>query len=242
MWIHRSRTSLMPCWVVKRSIPSPFAVRPRSSIGPPAEGERAGLLRVPEDLVDLPDQVEQLLTLVGILRPLGVAGCLAGLPEELVQLRVLLGVLRLEVVRPQHPQVVLHQVGALLLDEEAPGPVVVGALRVPLLPGGILVLLLDGLDRLGLDACLRGIVDAARQVAVGVGHAAGPEQALDECSHGKPPSSPAPNIPTRTRATLMACGSAGVWLSAWPRPRPPGPRPGGAGGFRSPGAGGAWGP
>src|ERR687892_321333 len=120
MWIHRSRTSLMPCWVVKRSIPSPFAVRPRSSIGPPAEGERAGLLRVPEDLVDLPDQVEQL--------------------------RVLLGVLRLEVVRPQHPQVVLHQVGALLLDEEAPGPVVVGALRVPLLPGGILVLLLDGLD------------------------------------------------------------------------------------------------
>jgi hypothetical protein len=36
-----------------------------------------------------------------------------------VELRVRLEVLRLEVVGPQHPEMVLHQVGTLLLDDEA---------------------------------------------------------------------------------------------------------------------------
>ena len=47
-------------------------------------------------------------------------GRLGGLPEQLVQLGVLLEVLGLEVVGPQHPQVVLDQVGPLLLDEDGP--------------------------------------------------------------------------------------------------------------------------
>jgi hypothetical protein len=36
------------------------------------------------------------------------------------KLRVLLEVRRLEVVGPQHPQVVLDQLGALLLDDQRP--------------------------------------------------------------------------------------------------------------------------
>src|SRR5207245_4519800 len=59
------------------------------------------LLRVPEDLVDLPDQVEQLLSLIRIGGLLGVAGFLGGVPEQLMELRVRLDVLGLEVVGPQ---------------------------------------------------------------------------------------------------------------------------------------------
>ena len=65
----------------------------------------------------------------------------------------------LEVVGPQHPQVVLDQLGALLLDDQGAG----AELRV----GVGLVLLADGLDRLGLDAGLGRVVDATGQVAVG---------------------------------------------------------------------------
>ena len=51
----------------------------------------------------------------------GRAGQLGGLVEQRVQLRVLLEVRGLEVVGPQHPQVVLDQLGALLLDEDRAG-------------------------------------------------------------------------------------------------------------------------
>src|SRR5690554_4690776 len=54
---------------------------------------------------------------------------------------------------------VLDQLGALLLDDQGAGAVVGVIARV--------VPLVDRLDRLGFNACLRGIVDAARQVAVG---------------------------------------------------------------------------
>ena len=54
------------------------------------------------------------------LRALGAAGAgeLGRLVEQRVQLRVLLEVRRLEVVGPQHPEVVLDELGALLLDED----------------------------------------------------------------------------------------------------------------------------
>ena len=55
-------------------------------------------------------------------------------------------------------------------------PEVLLGLRRLLLVGGVLVLLLDLRDRLGLDPCLGGVVDAARQVAVGVHDAARLEQ------------------------------------------------------------------
>ena len=95
------------------------------------------------------------------MRALGAAGAgeLGGLVEQVVQLRVLLEVRGLEVVGPQHPQVVLDQLGALLLDDDRAGPEVGVVVAV--------VLLDDGLDRLGLDPGLGGVVDAARQVAVG---------------------------------------------------------------------------
>src|SRR6266508_6200764 len=73
-------------------------------------------LRLPEDLRELVDRVQQILALCRVLGPLRVAGFLRGVPEELVQLRVVLEVLGLEVVRPQHPEVLLDQVGSLLLD------------------------------------------------------------------------------------------------------------------------------
>src|SRR3954462_1960258 len=124
------------------------------------EWPSSGLLRLPEDLVDLGDLVEQLLRLAGVDAALAASGAgqLGGLVEQLVQLRVLLEVRRLEVVGPQHPQVVLDQVGPLLLDQDGAGAedrVLVG-----------LVLLLDGLDRFRLDAGLSRVVDAAGEVAV----------------------------------------------------------------------------
>src|SRR3954451_3806130 len=124
------------------------------------EWPSSGLLRLPEDLVDLGDLLQQLLGLAGVDGALaaGCAGQLRGLVEQLVQVGVLLEVRRLEVVGPQHPQVVLHELGPLLLDEQRPGA-----------EDGVLValvLLADGLDRLGLDARLRRVVDAAGQVTV----------------------------------------------------------------------------
>ena len=65
----------------------------------------------------------------------------------------------LEVVGPQHPEVVLDELGALLLDDRRAHPEV-GVV----VPGDLLA---DHLDRLGLDAGLGGVVDAAGQVAVG---------------------------------------------------------------------------
>src|SRR3954470_16608037 len=139
--------------------------RPTGSVGrrrrgTPGSGRGLGL---PEDLVDLGDVVQQLLTFRGVHAALatGGAGRLRGLVEQLVQLRVLLEVRRLEVVGPQHPQVVLDQVRPLLLDQDGAGTedrVLVG-----------LVLLLDGLDRLRLDAGLGRVVHAAGEVAVSGG-------------------------------------------------------------------------
>src|SRR6195952_1822416 len=121
---------------------------------------RSGLLRLPEDLGDLVDLGQQLVGLARVELALGTAGAgqLGGLVDELVELRVLLEVRGLEVVGPQHPQVVLDQLGALLLDQDRAGAevgiVVVRDLRD------------DGLDRLRLDARLSGVVHAAGQVAV----------------------------------------------------------------------------
>ncbi len=67
---------------------------------------------------------------------------------------------RREVVGPQHPQVVLDQFGPLLLDEDGPGLEHVVVRPVELLHAR--------LDRFRLDAGLGRIVDATRQVAVGV--------------------------------------------------------------------------
>jgi hypothetical protein len=90
-----------------------------------------------------------------------------------VELRVVLEVLGLEVVGPQHPQVLLHEVRPLLLD----GDRAILEDRVV----GALVLLLAGLHGLRLDTGLRRIVDAARQIAVSVD---GPPR-LEECfEHG----------------------------------------------------------
>ena len=75
----------------------------------------------------------------------------------------------LEVVGPQHPQVMLDQLRTLLLDDQAARP----ELRI----GVLLVLLNDGLDGLRLDPGLRWVIDSARQVTVGVGHGLRLEQA-----------------------------------------------------------------
>src|SRR3954469_12770276 len=134
-------------------------------------------LGLPEDLRDLVDRVEQLLSLPRVLRLLRCAGFLRRIPEQVVQVLVLLEVLRLEVVGPQHPQVLLHEVGALFLDQDR-------ALLEDRVVAA-LVLLLARLDRLGLDAGLCGVVDAARQIAMRVNRATGCEDAME---HGSTPS------------------------------------------------------
>src|SRR5205807_10020246 len=80
----------------------------------------SALLGLPEDLVDLGDQVEQLLALGRVHGALGAgrAGGLGRLVEQLVQVRVLLEVRGLEVVGPENPQVVLDELGALFLDQD----------------------------------------------------------------------------------------------------------------------------
>src|SRR4051794_22024131 len=143
----------------RRTAPVRRGNRRTDAVADALRGSGRGL-GLPEDLVDLGDVVQQLLALGGVHAALaaGRAGLLGGLVEQLVQLRVLLEVRRLEVVGPQHPQVVLDQVGPLLLDQDGAGAedrVLVG-----------LVLLLDGLDRFRLDAGLSRVVDAAGEVAV----------------------------------------------------------------------------
>jgi hypothetical protein len=91
-----------------------------------------------------------------------------------VELGVLLQVGRLEVVGPQHPEVVLGEVGPLLLDDQGAGLEGLVVRR--------LVLLLDGLHRLGLDPGLGGVVDAAGEVAVGVDLLRGAEP-VDDGQH-----------------------------------------------------------
>ena len=86
--------------------------------------------------------------------------CFVGLPERLVDAGMLLEVLGLEVVVPEDVEVVLDELGALLLDVDAAG-------LEELVVAGI-VLLDDAQARFGLDAGLLRVVDAARDVAVGV--------------------------------------------------------------------------
>ena len=88
------------------------------------------------------------------------AGLLVGLPERLVDAGVLLEVLGLEVVAPEDVEVVLDELGALLLDVDA------SRLEQRVVAG--LVLLDDPQAGLRLDARLLGVVDAAGDVAVGV--------------------------------------------------------------------------
>src|SRR6266700_4229707 len=108
------------------------------------------LLGFPEDLGDLLDLGKQLLCRLDVDGALGAAGAcqLGGLVEQGVQLRVLLEVRRLEVVGPQHPQVVLDKLGALLLDDDRASP------ESRVLIGG--VLFRDRLDGLRLDQRLGG--------------------------------------------------------------------------------------
>src|SRR3954469_24775110 len=82
-----------------------------------------GLLGLPEDLGDLVDLAEQLVGDLGVPRGLGAAatGELGGLVEQLVEVGALLEVRRFAVVGPQHPEVVLDEVGALFLDRACAG-------------------------------------------------------------------------------------------------------------------------
>ena len=122
--------------------------------------------------VDLVDQLEQLLRVVEVGRGLDLADLLVRVPEQLVEVRDGLEVLGLEVVVPQDVEVVLDEVGLLLLDRDRARP------EGRVLVGG--VLLDDPVAGLGLDAGLLGVVDAARQVAVGVGDGRRGEQSGDE--------------------------------------------------------------
>src|SRR5579875_778674 len=110
--------------------------RPRRRVaGTTASAEL--LLRRPEDLVDLVDEPLADRLVVGLL---GLAGGLSGLPEELVELGMGFEVLGLEIVGPQDPEVVLHQLGPLFFDGDRP-------LLEVVVVGGV-VLLLAGLDGL----------------------------------------------------------------------------------------------
>src|SRR5688500_12270668 len=135
-------------------------IGPAGSGGPAVDARLLRAARRLPHLVDGVDHGQQLLGGAGIDRLLDLRGLLRGLPECLVQVRVLLEMLRLEIVVPEHVEVVLDELGALFLD--------VNAARAEELVVGGIVLLDDAEARLGLDACLLGVVDATRDVAMGV--------------------------------------------------------------------------
>src|ERR1022692_4311138 len=195
--------------------------------------EASGLLRLPEDLVNLVDPGQQLVRSGHVGAALGAAataGQLGGFVEQLVQLRVLLEVWRLEVVRPQHPQMVLDEFGPLLLDQQGAGP----ERRVVV----VVVLLDDCFNGLGLDPGLGRIIDTAGQVAVSM--CGGPR--LEETCE-QPHRSPSrmsdhgyrcPTLPRRREANPSRgarltgrdacagrCGGGGGPKSPWRRRRLP---------------------
>src|SRR6186997_3155808 len=144
--------------------PSASAARTvRRSGRPPVDARLLGTAGGLPHLVDRVDHQEQLLRRADIKRLLHLRGLLRGLPERLVDARMLLEVLRLEVVAPEDVEMMLHELRALLLDVDA------ASAEQRIVAG--LVLLDDAEARLGLDAGLLGIIDAARDVAVGVDHA-----------------------------------------------------------------------
>src|SRR4051794_13512209 len=179
----------------------------------PARPDSA-LLGLPEDVRDLGDVVEHLLPglrvhgRLGAVRP--ATGGLGGLVEQLVELRVLLEVRRLEVVRPEHPEVVLDELGPLLLDQDGARPEVGVARGVRLLD--------DHLDGLGLDPRLRRVVDAARQVAV---RAHGADDGVTETRKHV-------NTPSRWGPGDMSCRGATPARHAPEHATRPSPRPQGA--------------
>src|SRR4051794_4136339 len=140
----------------------------------PGGGRTTG--RAPH-LVDLVDQIEKLLGLADVRGSLPLRGLLRRLPARVVEVRELLDVLGLEVVVPHHVDVVLGKLGALLLD--------VDAARAEELVRRVVVLLDDLVAGLGLDPGLLGVVDAARNVAMGMGDGGRGEPA-SETRHGSP--------------------------------------------------------
>src|SRR5687767_14090488 len=144
-----SRSARRP---TSRTAASPSRIPParrsgRATSGRPAADPRllraAG--RLPH-LVDGVDHAEQVACRGGVHRLLHLRGRLRRLPEGVVEVRVLLEVLRLEVVVPQHVEVELHELGALLLDVDASG-------AEELVIAGVM-LLDDPQAGLRLDACL----------------------------------------------------------------------------------------
>src|ERR1022692_1343254 len=167
---------------------------------------RSGLLRLPEDLVDLVDLGEQRVRGGHVGAALGAAATarqLGGFVEQLAQLWVLLEVRRLEVIRPQHPQMVLDEFGLLLLDQQRAGP----ERRVVV----VVVLLDDRFNGLGLDPGLGRIVDTAGQVAVSVRGGPRLEETCEQphrspslmSDHGLPVSDTTPSTLRETREGCM---------------------------------------
>src|SRR5436853_2011124 len=199
-WIRRPRSRAPGAWI-RCCWPGPRGPCWRWPCWAGERGQAGGsglcLLGRPEDLVDLRDLVQQLLGDGRVVGPLGVPCRLGRLPEQLVELWVALQVVGLEVVGPEHPQVVLDQVGPLFLDGDGPGPEV----RVL----GTRVLLHAGLDRLGFDAGLGRVVDPAWEVAVSVHRSRGIVQDEKNENQGRDVHAEAPcqrRLQVRAAATL----------------------------------------
>src|SRR5205807_8987460 len=99
------------------------AVTARPPAGAAVTAGGSALLGLPEDLVDLLDLGEKLVRLGHVGAALGAARAreLGGLVEQRVQVRVLLEVRGLEIVGPEHPEVVLDQLRPLFLDDQRAG-------------------------------------------------------------------------------------------------------------------------
>src|SRR6266576_433976 len=123
------------------------------------DSRRLGAACLGPDVRDLVDHVEKGLGVRDVERALDLRALLGRLPAELGDLGVLLNVLGLEVVAPEDVDVVLRELGPLLFDDDGS--------RLELLVARRVVLLDDLVDGLRLDTRLLGVIDTARQVAVG---------------------------------------------------------------------------
>src|SRR2546422_3070782 len=154
----------------------------------PRGGRPAGL---GPHVVDLVDHVEEHLGFPDVERPLHLGALFRGLPAELGDFWVFLDVLRLEVIAPEDIDVVLGQFRALFLDYDRPG--------LELLVARGVVLLDDLVARLRFNARLLGVVDAARQVAMGVRDGLRLQQIRKE--HETPPSCGCLSVVSRLRGS-----------------------------------------
>ena len=126
---------------------------------------------------------------------LALARLFNSFPEFVVQVWIFLDMFRLKVVSPQHHQVMLDLLCALLLDDDRAGLEVVVV--------GVVILLQRLQARQRLDLGLRGVIDTAVQVTVSMGRGCVGEESMQHGLNLPFGGGRQPSLPALARALLQ---------------------------------------